>query len=320
MKNYLIALGLLFAVSDAKAYLSVDLNEVCDNHDGDPGKSQIYKVNGSELRFSQKGLDKLCVTPKAMRKDRDWNLNVYFGPFLAYYHETELTISKDGKEAQLSHINPRQRHSMEFYDITRYKKWATDNNPAQMLDEPQNKLTVEYQSVKNAFSIGIEYVHPKIIFMNDDNQEEVCEKNPQVLNNMGTEDHEKYLAMIATSKSNVVINLYLNKRFEIVNIKDKFKIEYIAGAGIGIHGSESMFEVRDKNWVRDEADKNWNVQGFTGNLQNKVEFSLPKSRLSLRVGHDLYFIRYNAAENGMRMKGNVWGHTVGAQLGFKLFK
>ena len=128
------------------------------------------------------------------------------------------------------------------------------------------------------------------------------------------------MAVIATSKSNVIINLYLNKRFEIVNIKDKFKIEYIAGAGIGIHGSESMFEIRDENWNRDEADKKWNVQGFTGNLQNKVEFSLPKARLSLRVGHDMYFIRYNGAENGMRMKGNVWGQYVGAQLGFKLFK
>ena len=320
MKNYLIALGLLFAVSDAKAYLSVDLNEVCDNHDGDPEKFQAYMVNGTELRFSQKGLDKLCDTPKAKKKEKDWNLNVYFGPFLAFYNQTELTISKDGQEAQLSHVNPQQRHSMAYYDVTRYKKWSTENNPAQMFDEPQNKLTVEYQSVKNAFSIGIEYVHPKIIFMNDENREDVEMKNPEVLKNMGTEDQQKYMAVIATSKSNVIINLYLNKRFELVNIKDKFKIEYIAAAGIGIHGSESMFEVRNENWERYKADNKWNVQGFTGNVQNKIEFSVPKARLSLRVGHDLYFIRYNGAEDGMRMKGNVWGQYVGAQLGFKLFK
>lgn len=318
MKYFFLAVTALFFMRDAKAYLSVDLNEVCANNDGDPAITQSYSVGNTYLSFNQKDLDKFCQTPDPLKGTKNWHLNIFFGPFLAYYHETEMSVVRDDKELMLSHISPTQRHSMRYYDLTQYKNMTPGHNPFQMFDEPQNRLTVEYQNVTKSFSIGIEYIHPKIIFYNNENRKEVIAKNPSITDNIGTDEERVYLAAITTTKSNVIINLYMNKRFELVNIKNKFKVEYVAGAGIGVHGSDNLFEFHDENWNRLPEDNNWNVQGFAGSLQNRLELSLPKTRLSLRLGHDLMFIRYNGAENNTRMKANIWGQFVSAQIGIRL--
>lgn len=283
MKFILFLFIFFLPLSSARAYVSLDLNEACAPDFDRP-----------------ESLDAYCALPP---HQRNWTLGLSFGPFVASYWETSLKLKRNNQTIVLGKITPEQRTSFSYYKI------VGNQNPAQVFDEPQNRITLSYQSKTHGLEAGIEYVHPKILFLQSQDD-----------HNLGTAIDPVYLQAVQTTKLNIMLDLYVLKRFELSERNRKVRLVYGAGGGLGIHGSSSVFCYQDKNGIIHPDPESWKMHGAELTLQNRFDVEFQNSRVSARFGHDLVYLHYDTQQGDTRLTTHVFGQFFTAQMGFKIIR
>lgn len=313
--------------SNFKGDYEVTLKRI--NHENETIQIETLFINAQDLlnvceEFNKDSDDKIKLKALTFYPDkkRNWKIMLTFGPFLAYHHKMDMRINNHDTDAVITDIRPLQRHGLHHYQII-----GPNTKPFKFIDEPQNRITLEYQN-SNMF-LGLEYNHPKILFQD---QWATPENNQSVgihgviggeYINASSVALRDYIYQIQASHGNTNINAFAGKIFNLVGQHNKNNLQFHLGAGAGISFANGVtkYFYEDDNGVRKlniTEYEGMKVYGFNLNGKARLQHNFLQGKMNASLTYDGIYTRFDGPLGGFDVEGNLYSHHFGISLGAQL--
>jgi hypothetical protein len=243
--------------------------------------------------------------------ERKWSIIFNFSPFLAYYHPINLKLEDSNTNVSINNITPIQRTSFNHFEVTN----PDATNFGQFLDEPQNKFTFEVTD--GEFFIGIEYIHPKLLYQNDENEQVVSISG--IYNGEEIDLHDvslnQYFSEIRSTFGNANIDIFGGKIFHLLNTKRAGAIDLQLGiaAGLTVAAGDVDHVIED-----DKIRPPIRINGYSVGTRAKLRYYFPRRKLNISIGHDFTYNRINGQLGNYQAETNIFSHRVHFGIGYEL--
>lgn len=247
-----------------------------------------------------------------------WKITITFGPFIAFYHKTNLNLRNSDTNIQITGIEPRQRTSFNHYKVLN----SEETNIGQFIDEPQNRLSIEFSNDEIFF--GIEYLHPKILYHQDNQNSNVgihgTFNNEQVdIQNVNLSD---YFYEITSTFGNATAEFYVGKIHELLK-NSKHSLRLHSGVGIGLafaRGTTSqIFKGPEMQFINDIDGNGIQVVGYSASLRHRLRFNLNGSRFGFSLSHDLAYTEIDGQLGDFDSSVTLLSHRISIGVSYDLF-
>lgn len=249
---------------------------------------------------------------------RKWKVTITFGPFIAFYHKTDLYFRNSDTNIQITGIEPVQRTSFGHYKVLD----SDETNIGQFLDEPQNRLSIEFSNDQIFF--GIEYLHPKIVYHQDNQNSNVA------INGTFNGEHidvqnvnlSDYFYQITSTFGNATVEFYAGKIHELLK-NSRHSLRLHSGVGVGLafaRGTTSqIFNGNEMQFINDIDGNGIQVIGYSASLRNRLRFNPNRSRFGFSLAHDLAYTEINGQLGDFDSNVSLLSHRISFGISYDLF-
>ncbi len=252
-----------------------------------------------------------------------WKVRLYASHSSTTYFNSDLKIDSSRYQVSIQDYEWAERTSREFFLPETWRKEG--NNPFQMIDEPTNTFTVSIE--KNGTEFFLSAFHPKYL-----------QKDGQIKHMTGTIDGVAIDRMQAVNtpfygyvhtpgESKIVQNRCTHRQMEFtVGAGKRFTLAsgkagslvYTPSIATGVMAGGCVTQAVKKGewWEYDGNTDRMQVQGFGGNVTNRLEFNSPNERFGLFYENKLglYHMKHGFLDGTQEYNLGFMGNSVGMKF------
>jgi hypothetical protein len=263
-------------------------------------------------------------SPSPVKSTGDkWKVRLYASHSSTTYFSSDLKIDSSRYQVSIQDYEWAERSSREFFLP---ETWAKEgNNPLQMIDEPTNTFTVSIE--KNGTEFFLSAFHPKYLQKDGQIKQMTGTIDGVAIDRMQAVNTPFYGYMHTPGESKIIQNRCTHKQMEFtVGVGKRFTLAkgqagslvYTPSIATGVMAGACVTQAVKQGewWEFDGTTDRMQIQGFGGNVTNRLEFNSPNERFGLFYENKLglYHMKHGFLDGTQEYNLGFMGNSVGMKF------
>jgi hypothetical protein len=261
-------------------------------------------------------------TPAKVSGDK-WKIRLYTSHSFTTYFNSDLKIDSTRYQVSIQDYEWAERGSRDFFLPETWRKEG--NNPFQVLDEPTNTFTVSIE--KDGTEFFLSAFHPKYLQKEGQIKQMTGTIDGVTIDRMQAVNTPFYGYVHTPGESKIVQNRCTHRQMEFtVGAGKRFTLAdgkagslvYTPSIATGVMTGPCVSQVvKQGEWWEFEGNTDrMRVQGFGGNVTNRLEFNTPNERFGLFYENKLglYHMKHGFLDGTQEYNLGFMGNSVGMKF------
>ena len=251
----------------------------------------------------------------------NWKIRFYATHSFTTYFDTDMKFRSSRYNVDIKDYTWTERSSREFFNPETWKKEG--NNPFQMIDEPTNTFILSLE--KDGHEFFLSAFHPKFLQTDQTKYMKGTIDGVEVdgiapinrpFDGYNQAPGEMELVRNQNTHLQMIFEIGYGHRFKLFEGKAG-SLVYTPSIGIGVTtgGNYTVVIKEDEWWEFDDYSDKFKVQGFGGNISNRLEYNIPGERFGLVYENKLGFYHQKHGFMDGTQEYNL--KFMGNSIGFK---